>query len=194
MIIRNRNSVPDTISALRKRANHRGNRSKMKIGHPARIATQDRLEAPSYFSGRSAAVPCVSGSVIRRDSKLESARIHGRRTVDVRSLSGKPRGWSSAGCVPYFYHRQPPRFHRAAYPPCRDTLSSSERVAAEWQRGRNRKREREREGVKTSLKHVRPWTQDQRNFKHANLKFLSSAVVVTLLLTMLNWFLGWVMG
>lgn len=55
-------------------------------------------------------------------------------------------------------------------------------------------REREREGVKTSPKHVRPWTQDQRNFKHANLKFLSSAVVVTLLLTMLNWFLGWVMG
>ena len=117
--------------------------------HGSRHARSPAWKPSRISPERSAAVPRVSGSVIRRDSKLESAGIHGRRTVDVRyfspslsfslSLGGNgERTWveSCAGCVPYFYKRRPARFLRAAaYPPRHDTLSFFQRVVPERQRG-----------------------------------------------------------
>lgn len=90
-----------------------------------------------------AAVPRVSGSVIRRDSKLDSARIHGRRAVDVRSLSGKPRGRSPAGSLPYFSRNPAAAFPPSGHPPRQDTLSSSGRVVSPRRRGASQERERE---------------------------------------------------
>lgn len=111
MIIPNRNSRPDTISPLRKRA---------KLGSiededrakaiPVWIGTQDRLPAPRRIS------PLVQGpfpapfprafGAIANWTRLVFTGGRGWRTISL----GNRVGGVQPVCVPYFYRIRPPRF------------------------------------------------------------------------------------
>lgn len=109
----------------------------MRIGRrPSRCGSARKIgcQLPSYFSARSGPVSGTVSSRIRRDSKLDSAGIHGRARLTY-DLSGKPRGWSSAGLCSLFLSDQTATF------PLRSPrlVTASSRVCASFQNGREKR-------------------------------------------------------
>lgn len=77
------------------------------------------IRSPTSFLHLSSILTCYSAASTASTGKLDlpgpAVVVFTVATTDVRSLTGKPRGWShTAGCVPYFYPLRCPRWNCTA--------------------------------------------------------------------------------